>query len=91
MQALKDDIIEHYTENSTATQINKQIRQYFVDLPASTSTLDPQRLGTQSQFISRLRYELLELVGPLDINLKDKDLKDAQKFNHMDAKTQLAF
>jgi integrase len=88
---LENSILAIYTENDDdfAPRAMKMIADYFAAKAPSNSKIDPQRLGTQSSFISRLRVKLIEKAGALDyLNATT----DAQKlFNKMGVLEQLKF
>lgn len=87
---LQKKIVDNYSEKMTADEINQAISHYFFGLKPSKSTIDPTRLGTRSNFISKLRLALLEDVGPLDMPTQLHETRYA-KFNKMTAKEQLKF
>lgn len=78
------NINDRYTEDMSSTTIMKMISDHFNSMPASKSAIDPQRLGSQSTFISRLRKSLMQKVGPLDVD-------GQEEFNKMDVEAQLSF
>lgn len=62
----------------------KIIDEHFEKQTKRNSKIDPQKLGTKSNFISKLRTALLEQVGPLDVD-------GQSEFNQKDIKEQLKF
>ncbi len=57
-------------------------------MKTSKSKIDPQRLGSKAVFISKLRTELLEKAGPIEV---ENNTAAKQKFNSMTAEEQLRF
>ena len=88
---LQKEIIDNYSDDTTAAEINQAISKYFSELKPSKSPLDPTRLGTRSTFISKLRQALLEKLGPLEIPKDPMHTTRYGKFNFMSAKEQLKF
>ncbi len=79
------DIDDTNFAKTTMTKINN----FFAQMKPSTSKIDPQRLGSKSVFISKLRAELLDKSGGYELDQPNTAAK--QKFNQMTPAEQLRF
>jgi hypothetical protein len=64
-------------------QAMKQIDDLWSELEPSKSTIDPQRIGSKSVFISKLKYALMDKAGSV--------VTDHKEFDKLDPKEQLKF
>ena len=65
MAQLKAKLIEIYDEDDKnyAEKAMAEINDYYAKMPKSTSKIDPDRLGSRSTVISRLKMAILEKLG----------------------------
>ena len=83
-------IVAKYDEDDDnfATWANKEIADHFLALKPSSSKIDPQRLGSQSVLISKVRKALLDKAGPVEVPGREMGMKE---FNSMNIREQLKF
>lgn len=83
---LRKKLVNLYSVDDAAyaTYANKAIEQYFANLPPSKSVADPERLGTRSVFVSKLRADLLDKSGGVDVS-------GQPEFSQLSTKDQLRF
>ena len=86
MAELKAKLIEIYDEDDKnyAEKAMAEINDYYAKMPKSTSKIDPDRLGPRSTFISRLKYAILEKLGPVLVD-------NHPKFNELSIRDQIKF
>jgi integrase len=86
MAQLKAKLIDLYSEDDKdySEKAMSMINDHFSDLKKSTSKIDPDRLGSRSTFISRLKMAILEKLGPVEVD-------GHPKFNELSIKEQIKF
>ena len=86
MAALKKQLVDLYDEDDKnySAKAMEMIDEYFAKQKKSSSKIDPDRLGSRSTFISRLKWALIEKVGPVDVD-------GHPKFNELSVKEQVKF
>jgi hypothetical protein len=66
-QQLQNEIVKKYDENDAhfAQWAIQKIQDHFAAMKPSRSKIDPERLGSQTVLISKVKMALLDKVGPL--------------------------
>jgi hypothetical protein len=70
MEIFMKTLVDKYDDEQTdfGTLANKAIAAHFKAMKTSTSKLDPDRLGSRSVFISKLRSKLIDKCPTLEIS-----------------------
>jgi integrase len=86
MNTLMKELIQSYDENDSkwGTKALVKVDDYWAKLGPSKSKADPDRLGSKSVFLSKLKSALIETLEPYEVDGQDEfnnlSTKDQQKF-----------
>ncbi len=91
LEQLRSKWISAYTEDDAkyAEKANRDINEHFDKMQPSKSKSDPNRLGTRSNFFSKLRHAILDKLGPIEI--EPATTEAMKRFNEMNLQEQLRY